>query len=238
MNLQFVKDENGEVIGTEGLVRDITERVKLQEDLKKQRDNLEISNKRLEHMVQQSANAISKIGELRDIYTSGHQKRVQQLSCAIARQMGLSDEVILYLSYGALIHDIGKIYIASDILNKPGKITDLEYQMLQTHAECGYNVVKEIDFPEQIPVMVYQHHERLDGSGYPRGLYGDQITIESRILAVADVVEATNSHRPYRASLGIDAALEEILKNKGIKYDTDVVDVCVDLFREKKFCFD
>ena len=144
--------------------------------------------------------------------------------------MGLSDEAIMNLSYGALIHDIGKIYIASDILNKPGKITNLEFQILQTHAEQGYEIVKEIDFPDEIPTMIYQHHERIDGSGYPQGLSGDEIIIESRILAVADVVEAVTSHRPYRAALGIDVAIDEIQRFRGTKYDANVVDICVDLF--------
>jgi HD-GYP domain-containing protein (c-di-GMP phosphodiesterase class II) len=151
--------------------------------------------------------------------------------------MGMSEEEIKNISMGALIHDIGKINIASDILNKPGKITNLEYQMLQTHVEQGYEVINEIDFPLQIKTMILQHHERLDGSGYPQRLEGDQIILESRILAVADVVEAMTSHRPYRAALGIDAALEEIAKYRGKRYDCDVVDICLQLFREKGFRF-
>jgi putative nucleotidyltransferase with HDIG domain len=192
----------------------------------------------LEKRLQQSINTISRIGELRDVYTAGHQRRVKNLACAIAAEIGLSESAIVNLSYGALIHDIGKIYIASDILNKPGKISNLEYQILQTHSEHGYNVVKEVDFPDVIPAMIYQHHERLDGSGYPNGLSGDQILIESKILAVADVVEAMSSHRPYRAALGIDAALEEIESFKGEKFDVKVVENCIRLFREKGFRFE
>ena len=230
MNVQFVKDDSGNIIGTEGLVRDITDRVRLEEELENEKNNLEISNQKLYDRLNKSVIAISKIGEMRDVYTAGHQKRVQQLACKIAHQMGLSQEAIMNISYGALIHDIGKLYIASDIINKPGKISNLEYQILQTHAEQGYEIVKEIDFPEEIPAMIYQHHERLDGTGYPQGLSGDAIILESRILAVADVVEAMTSHRPYRAALGIDAAIDEIRRFKGTKYDADVVDICVDLF--------
>jgi HD-GYP domain-containing protein (c-di-GMP phosphodiesterase class II) len=192
----------------------------------------------LEKRLQQTIHLISKIGEIRDVYTAGHQRRVRDLACAIAKEMNLSDISILNLSYGALIHDIGKIFIASEILNKPGKLSNIEFQILQTHSEQGYNVVKEVDFPDVIHTMIYQHHERLDGTGYPNGLSGDQIIIESRILAVADVVEAMSSHRPYRPALGIDVALEEIEKYKGIKFDEKVVDVCIQLFKEKGFSFD
>lgn len=191
----------------------------------------------LERRLQQTISTISKIGELRDVYTAGHQRRVRNLACAIAVEIGLTESEIMNLSYGALIHDIGKIYIASDILNKPGKISNLEYQILQTHSELGYNIVKEVEFPDVIPTMIYQHHERIDGSGYPKGLSGDQIIIESRILAVADVVEAMSSHRPYRPALGIDAALEEIENFKGMKFDAKVVDICIQLIREKGFIF-
>lgn len=235
MNVQYVRDDADTIIGTEGLVRDISERMKLEEELSSQKDSLEQSNRKLLERLQQSANAISKIGELRDVYTAGHQKRVQELACEIARCMGMSDEFIMNLYYGALIHDIGKIYVASDILNKPGKISTLEYQILQTHAEHGFNIVSEIDFPKEIPTMIHQHHERLDGSGYPLGLSGEQITKESRILGVADVVEAMTSHRPYRPALGIEAALAEIQLYRGIKFDAEVVDVCTSLFRDHDF---
>ncbi len=232
-----VLNHDGEVFRHTGIAVDITDRMILEEHLRMQRDSLKTSNKKLEHMLQQSINAISKIGELRDVYTAGHQKRVSMLACAIALELGLSDDDMLKIKFGALIHDIGKIYIPSDILNRPGQITNLEYQILQTHAEHSYDVVKEIDFPSQIPTMIYQHHERLDGRGYPQGLSGDQIILESRILAVADVVEAMTSHRPYRTALGIDAALKEIVEHKATKYDAEVVDVCIKLFREKGYIF-
>lgn len=218
------------IVGISVFAKDITTETNYKE-------RLESSNQKLSIRLKQSLNAISRIGELRDVYTAGHQKKVAELSCAIASELGLSDETISNISNGALIHDIGKIYIASDILNKPGKITNLEYQIMQTHAEYGYEIVKEIDFPSPVIDMIHQHHERLDGSGYPQKLTGEQIILESRILAVADVVDAMTSHRPYRPALGIDVALEEISKYRGERYDCDVVDACTRLFREKGFQF-
>ena len=161
----------------------------------------------------------------------------KQLACAIGLHCGMTQEALTNLSYGALVHDIGKIYIASDILNKPGKITNLEYQILQTHVEYSYSVVLEMGLPQEILTMVQQHHERLDGSGYPNKFKGDEIIFESRILAVADVVEAMTSHRPYRPALGVDAALAEIEAGRGAKYDANVVDICLKLFREEGFQF-
>lgn len=230
INAQFTHNEDGVIVGVEGVVRDVSDRIVLTEKLEQQRNQLA---KRLE----QSVNTISKISELRDPYTAGHQKRVAELACAIAAGLGLSDEAIHNINVGGLIHDIGKIFIATDILNKPGKITDLEYQILQTHAEHGYHIVSNIDFPADIPTMVYQHHEYLDGTGYPNGLAGDQISIESRILTVADIVEAITSHRPYRASLGIESAFAEIIRYRGSKFDPDVVDACLHLFKDEGFVF-
>lgn len=223
-------NRSGDIVGVLGVVQDITGH-------KKSEDLLKEMNKSLALRLLQTINAISKIGELRDVYTAGHQKKVADLACAIAKELGLSEDRIGNISSGALIHDIGKINIASDTLNKPGKISNLEYQILQTHAECSYEIVKEIDFPPQVIEMIHQHHERLDGSGYPQKLAGDQIILESRILAVADVVEAMTSHRPYRPALGIDVALEEISLHRGEKYDCAVVDACVKLFKEKGFKF-
>ncbi len=214
-------DFEGNINSLWGAAQDITE--------SKQTEN------ELEKRLLQSVNAISKIGELRDVYTAGHQKKVGDLSCAIGKELGLTKEKIRNLSFGSLLHDVGKFFVPTEILNKPGKITHLEYQIIQTHVEESYNVVKEIDFPKEIHTMIYQHHERLDGSGYPKGVSGDAIILESRILAVADTVEAMTSHRPYRAALGIDAALKEILLHRGTKYDAEVVDICVKLFKEKGY---
>jgi PAS domain S-box-containing protein len=216
-------------------LEDISERKRLEENLLKYHENLENSNKLLEQRFQKSIMLISKIGEMRDTYTAGHQNRVQQLSCAIALEMGLTADQITNISYGALIHDIGKVCIPSEMLNKPGKISDIEFKIIQTHVENGYQLVKDADFPAQITTMIYQHHERLDGSGYPLGLSDDDIILESRILGVADVVEAMTSHRPYRPGLGIDVALEEIELHRATKYDAAVVDICTKLFREKGF---
>ncbi len=237
MHVQYLKDESGVIIGAEGLIRDITERRKLEKEVKEQHESIRAANEVLQRRLEQSINAISKIGELRDAYTAGHQRRVQQLACAIGQRCGMSQEALTNLSYGALVHDIGNIYIASDILNKPGKITNLEYQILQTHVEYSYSVVLEMGLPQEILTMVQQHHERLDGSGYPNKCVGDEIIFESRILAVADVVEAMTSHRPYRPALGIDRALCEIEAGKGVKYDATVVDICLSLFREQGFQF-
>ncbi len=218
------------IVGVSIFAKDISKEVHYKEEL-------EASNIMLSSRLNQTINAISKIGEMRDVYTAGHQRRVAELACAIAKEMGLSEEKVNNIYFGALIHDIGKINIASDILNKPGKISSLEYRILQTHVDQSFDIVKGIDFPSQIISMIYQHHEYLDGSGYPKGLHGDQIILESRILTVSDVVEAMSSHRPYRAALGTQKALEEILMNKGKKYDKDVVDACVRLFIEKGFAF-
>ncbi len=173
--------------------------------------------------------------ETRDPYTSGHQRRVANLAKTIASEMGLSEDQIEGIHMAGLIHDVGKIGIPAEILSKPGRISKIELSLLQTHAQAGYDLLKDVEFPWPIGRIVLQHHERMDGSGYPRNLKGDEICIEARILTVADVVEAMESHRPYRPGLGIDAALEEIEKNSGIYYDAAVAGACLRLFREKGF---
>ena len=233
-----ILDDHKTPVGWATVSRDITESRLAEESLKTYAEELERQRNELNKRMHQSVNAISKIGELRDVYTAGHQKRVADLAFAIGKEMGLAEEKISNLSYGGLLHDVGKFFIPSDILNKPGKLSDLEYKIIQTHVVESYNVVKEIDFSEEIYTMIYQHHERLDGSGYPQGISGDEIILESRIMAVADVVEAMSSHRPYRSALGIDAALEEIELHKGTRFDADVVDICIRLFREKKYKYD
>jgi len=176
--------------------------------------------------------------ELRDPYTSGHQERVANLAIAIAQEMKFDDVQIENLRMAAIIHDIGKIYVPSDILNKPGRLSDIEFGLIKTHSQYGYDIVKGMDFPCSVAQAILQHHERLDGSGYPNGLRGgEEILLEAKILAVADVVEAMASHRPYRPALGIDKALEEISKNKGRLYDPDVADACLKLFNSGKFEF-
>lgn len=209
----------------------------LSRNLQSLSEELATKNEALLLRLQQTINTISTIGAMKDVYTAGHQRKVASLSCAIAQEMKLPEDVIYNISTGALIHDIGKINIPSDILNKPGKISNIEYQMLQSHVEYSYEIVKGIDFPSQVIEMIHQHHERLDGTGYPQKLVGEQIIIESRILAVADVVESMMSHRPYRAALGLDAAIDAITMDRGVKFDSTVVDVCIKLFRECGFAF-
>lgn len=175
--------------------------------------------------------------EMRDPYTAGHQRRVVDLGLAIAQKMGLAQHQQDGLSMAGLIHDVGKISVPAEILSKPGRITELEYLLIKTHPQVGYDILKSIEFPWPIADIVVQHHERLDGSGYPHGLVGQEIMLEARILAVADVVEAMASHRPYRPGLGIDKALEHIAENGGILYDAEVVKVCLEIFKDNGFKF-
>ncbi|MCK9372972.1 MAG: HD domain-containing protein [Sulfuricurvum sp.] len=191
----------------------------------------------LHESLEGTVRSIAMMVEARDTYTAGHQNRVAQLAVAIAKEMDLSESKIEGLSLAASIHDLGKIKIPAEILSKPGQLSTIEYLFIQTHPEVGYEILKEVKFPWPIAEIIRQHHEKVDGSGYPSGLKGENILLESRILAVADIVEAMASHRPYRAALGINAALDEIKKGRGVKLDAAVVDVCVSLFEEKHFDF-
>jgi len=178
--------------------------------------------------------ALASTAEIRDPYTSGHQKNVTKLASSIAEHMGLSAELIKGLRIAGLLHDIGKISVPAEILSKPGKITKDERNIIKNHCRVGYDILKGIEFPWPIAKIVLQHHERMDGSGYPLGIRGEEILLEARIIAVADVIEAMSSHRPYRAALGLDEALEEIRKNRGISFDPEVVDACLDLAAKDK----
>jgi PAS domain S-box-containing protein len=191
----------------------------------------------LQDSLEDTVRVISNIVELRDPYTAGHQTRVAELATSIARQMDLHNDQIHAIHLASILHDLGKIQIPAEILSNPGRLNDIEYRFIQSHARAGYDLLKGIDFPWPIAQMVLQHHERLDGSGYPQGLKADAIMLEARILGVADVVEAMSSHRPYRPSLGTDAALEEIAKQRGILFDPQVVDACLILFRDNIFSF-
>jgi len=173
--------------------------------------------------------------EIRDPYTAGHQIQTANLARAIATEMGLPQMKIDAIRIAGSIHDIGKLSIPAEILSKPKKLSEIEFSLIKGHAQKGYEILKDVESPWPLAEMVYQHHERMDGSGYPRCLKGEEILMEARILAVADVVEAMASHRPYRPALGIDAALEEIEKNKGVLYDRDVAETCLRLFRDKGF---
>jgi response regulator RpfG family c-di-GMP phosphodiesterase len=173
--------------------------------------------------------------EARDPYTAGHQRRVAQIATAIGIQMGLSEKEVEGINLSSLIHDIGKIYVPAEILAKPTRLTHTEFQLMKEHSRVGYGIMKNIEFPWPIAETIYQHHERMDGTGYPRGLKGNETLTAARVIAVADVVEAMASHRPYRPALGIDKALEELLKNKGVLYDLDVVKACLTVYEKKAF---
>jgi len=198
---------------------------------------LEKSLGKMQRILMQVVTSLGTTLEIRDPYTAGHQIKVSQLATAITEEMGFSKEQIGGIAVAGNLHDIGKINVPNEILSKPGKITDMEFSIIKTHCQAGYEIIKDIEFPWPVAEIILQHHERMDGSGYPRGLSGDEILMEARILAVTDVVEAMASHRPYRPALGIDAALEEISQNRGILYDPDVADICLRLFREKGFEF-
>ncbi len=205
-------------------IRDVTERKQAAEKLQK--------------ALKSTIQAIGLTTETRDPYTAGHQKRVAQLAYAIAKEMGLSEIQSEGIHVAGLVHDIGKMSVPAEILSKPSGLTDMEYRLVQGHPQVAYDILRTIEFPWPVAQIVLQHHERLDGSGYPHGITGEEIMLEARILAVADVVEAMASHRPYRPALGMDAALEEIALRKGNLYDSDVVDVCLRLFAEKDFQFE
>jgi putative nucleotidyltransferase with HDIG domain len=212
--------------------------IELEEKDKLSEQKLRQSYQRLQKTMEGAINTIAKIVETKDPYTSGHQQRVSKLAETIARKMKLPQEKIEGISVSSLVHDVGKISVPAEILNKPIKLTEIEFNLIKDHSQVGYDILKSIEFPWPIEKIVLQHHERLDGSGYPQGLKGEDIIIEARIIGVADVVEAMSSHRPYRPALGIDAALEEIIQNKGTLYDPKAVDICLKLFKEKSFKFE
>ncbi len=191
----------------------------------------------LRESLEQSIQTIAATVEARDPYTAGHQHRVSELVTAIATELQLGKEQIQGIHLAAIIHDLGKIHIPAEILSRPGKLSDIEFMLIKTHPQEGYNILKDVKFPWPIADIVLQHHEKIDGSGYPQGLKGEQILLEAKIICVADVVEAMSSHRPYRASLGIEPALAEIKRARGSWYDPAVVDACVKLFEEKRFSF-
>jgi len=228
LDIKNIYDTEGHVIAADVVANDIPERKKAEEKLR-----LTLESLRNAHgaTIQVMVSAI----EMRDPYTSGHQIRSADLARAIATEIGLSKEQIDGIRLAGSIHDIGKLSVPAEILSKPAKLTDLEFSLIKEHSLIGYEMLKGVESSWPLAQIVYQHHERMNGSGYPRNLKGDEIIIEARIMAVADVVESMASHRPYRPSLGIEAALEEIEKNKGILYDDTVADVCLRLFREKDY---
>ena len=222
----------------EALQGRIAELERAQAEFRRAGEELRRSYVQLRRTFEGTVNAWVSTVEIRDPYTAGHQRGVTQLACAIAREMGLPEEQIEGIRVAGLIHDIGKISVPLGILSKPTELTELERAMIQAHPQVGYDVVKTVEFPGPVAQIVLQHHERLDGSGYPQGLSGEKIILEARILAVADVVRAMSSLRPHRTALGIDKALEEISENRGILYDPEAVDACLKLFTEKEFEFE
>jgi putative nucleotidyltransferase with HDIG domain len=197
----------------------------------------EIVTQRHQDLLYATIRAIALTVEKRDPYTAGHQGRVAQLATAIARELGMEEERVEGIRLGALIHDIGKVYIPAEILTRPGKLSPIEFELVKSHPEVGREIVADIPFPWPVADMIYQHHERLDGSGYPQGLKGEAIIMEARILTVADMVEAIASHRPYRAALGMEHGMEVISAGRGTLFDPQVVDACIHLCREGGFTF-
>jgi HD-GYP domain-containing protein (c-di-GMP phosphodiesterase class II) len=217
------------------LAHDVTELNEAVASLSLANRQLRESASKLEKSTLGTIRVLAQTIDARDPYTAGHQRNVAQLSVAIAEELGLSEDETLGLKLAAEIHDLGKIAIPSEILSKPTRLNTAEYELIKMHSETGYDIIKNIAFPWPIAEAIYQHHERIDGSGYPRGLKGEEILLEARIISVADVVEAMTAHRPYRPALGIDKALTEIETNRGLLYDPSAVDACLRLFREKGF---
>jgi response regulator RpfG family c-di-GMP phosphodiesterase len=227
-----VKERTAELAkANEELQIEIAQRKRAEEELRQ-------SQARLGKTLEGTVNALVSAIEMGDPYTPGHPWRVTQLACAMAREMGLLEEQIKGIRMAGLIHDLGKISVPAQILSKPGPLTELEYGLIKAHPQIGYEVLKTIEFVWPVAQILLQHHERMDGSGYPAGLSGEDILLEARILAVADVVEAMISDRPYRLALDIKDALEEISQNRGVLYDPEVVNACLRLFTEKGFTFE
>ncbi len=228
---------------------EVKARIRTHLSLEEMRRQLESQNELLEDQVARKTAEIRQIlnasihsmafmVEIRDPYTAGHQQRVAQLACAVAGRMGLSQTMIDGIHIAGILHDVGKIRIPVSILSRSGELLEAEHEMLKIHPQISYEILKDIPFPWPVAQMVLQHHERLDGSGYPQGLKGDAILQEAKILAVADVTEANSSFRPYRPARGIEAALGKLAQQKGTCYDTDAVDACLELFAGGKFTFD
>ena len=231
INGKIIMDKNRNLIGFQGSTRDITERKRAEQDNEK-------AMKKLQTTLEKTVNALAAAVGKRDPYTASHQQRVTKLAIAIAREMDFSKEQIKGIRITGLLHDIGKISVPAEILGKPAKLTPAEFEIVKSHSQAGYDILKSIEFPWSVADIVLQHHERINGSGYPQGLLDKDILIEAKILGVADVVEAMCSHRPYRSTLGVAKTLKHILQNKGSLFDPEVVDVCVRLFKEKGFRFE
>jgi PAS domain S-box-containing protein/putative nucleotidyltransferase with HDIG domain len=223
--------EDGHMDSLVGILKDVTDLRRSEIELKKSFEKLQLS-------LSGTISVISLIVESRDPYTAGHQRKVAELASAIAREMGLPEDRVKMIHMAGLIHDIGKINVPAEILSRPGKLTTGEFALIKNHPETGYNILNKVDFPGPIAQIVYQHHEKMDGSGYPLMISGDQIILEARIITVSDVVEAMAGHRPYRPALGIEKALHEIRIGRGVVYDAEVADACISLFSTNRFHFE
>ena len=235
--LRLIKDEleNRVLQRIEELVRANVELKGKLLDARRAENELQNTLGKLEKALEGTFKAMSLTIELRDLYTAGHQRRVMNLAVAIAKEMNLSQDKVEGIRMAGIIHDIGKIAMPAEILTKPTRLSRTEFQLIKDHPRVGYDILKRIEFPWPVAQIVLQHHERVDGSGYPDGLVGDAILLEARILALADHVEALSSHRAYRPALGLDKAMEEIRRGRGIQFDSRVVDTCIKLFCEKGF---
>jgi putative nucleotidyltransferase with HDIG domain len=227
---EAIRNGSGTIVRLQGALQDITDR-------KQAEAALQISYEKLRKTIGAAIRTLAATVEMRDPYTAGHQQRVANLARLIAREMSMDSDRILGMSLAALVHDLGKIAVPAEILSKPTKLTDIEFSIIHQHSQTAYDILKDMEFPWPVAEIIYQHHESLDGTGYPRALKGEEILTEAKIITVADVVEAISFHRPYRAGLGMETALEEIEKNRGIRYDPAAVDACLRLFREKRYRF-
>lgn len=237
ITLSPVKDNAGKITGIIGMSHDITDRKSTERLVRDVNERLMAQVKQLERTWMQTISVLATASEARDLYTAGHQRRVAQLAKAIGSRLGLTADTLRGLELAGIVHDIGKIDIPIEILTKPGRLEEVEFEILRTHSEMSWRILKDIEFPWPLAEIAYQHHERIDGSGYPNRLKGDQILKEAKILAVADVVEAMSSNRPYRPALGIQAALDEIASKSAITFEKEVVDACLAVFNKDGFEF-
>jgi putative nucleotidyltransferase with HDIG domain len=230
--VELIRVKNDELLElNKGLEQKALEKTK---DLMVQTEKLKESYRKSQIILDGIVKTLSKIVETRDPYTSGHEDQVAKIACRIAKAMNLSDEQLSLIHISATLHDIGKISVPSEILTKPSSLTNLEREIIKNHCKVANDILINIEFPYPVAEIIYQHHERIDGSGYPRGLKGDEIAIEARIIGVADVIDAMASYRPYRPALGVDAAIQEIIKYKGVTYDPEVVNACLKVYNKSE----
>lgn len=226
---ELVKKQNAELLE---LNKSLEEKVRLKtRHLNRSLEELQSSLEKIRMILEGTVLAMSRIVESRDLYTAGHEQQVAKIACIIAKKIPLPDDQVEAIRVAGLLHDIGKIAVPSEILTKPGRLSLLEMEMVKTHCQNAYDILKAIEFPYPVAKIILQHHERMDGSGYPEGLQGEDILLESRIIGVADVIEAMSSHRPYRPAMDIDTAIGEVTAYRGTLYDANVVDACLDIYQ-------